>query len=79
MDWKTMETAPKDGTRILVHLPNSRRIVQEVSWAYDYEGAPGHWSTPFGPCGRGYTILPEAPKHWMPLPPPPVEGQGLDG
>lgn len=70
--WQPMETAPRNGTSILVHLPGSRRPVQEVWWAIAYEGGPGYWSTPFGPAGRGYTILPESPSHWMPLPAPPL-------
>jgi len=63
-----IETAPKDASRILVYIPGARKEVLEVFWAKDYEEDPGHWSTPFGPKGRGYFILPEAPTHWMPLP-----------
>ena len=73
--WQPIETAPKDATPILVYIPSQkdRKPVQEVWWALLYDGGPGYWSTPLGPSGRGYTILPEAPTHWMPLPPPPAE------
>lgn len=68
MTWSDIGSAPQDGTRILIYSPHSRRVVQEVGWAYDYKGAPGYWMTPAGPNGRGYIILPEAPTHWMHLP-----------
>lgn len=72
-EWQPIETAPKDATPILIFLPHSeRQKVCEVWWAIPYEGAAdGWWSTPVGPSGRGYTILPEAATHWMPLPEPP--------
>ena len=74
-EWKPIETAPRDGTPILIFCPrNDRKPVCEAAWAYDYEGAPGHWTTPHGVKGRGYTILPESPTHWMPLPSPPSDG-----
>lgn len=70
--WRPIADAPKDGSRMLIYLPNSRRKVQEVYWAIPYEGSTaGWWSTPHGPDGRGYTILPESPTHWQPLPPAP--------
>jgi len=70
--WLPIETAPKDSSRILIYTPRSSRKVQEAWWAIQYEGAlSGYWSTPHGPQGRGYTILPEAATHWQPLPPPP--------
>jgi len=71
--WRPMSSAPRDASRILVYLPKSSRVVQEVWWALEYEGGPGYWSTPHGPAGRGYTILPEAPTAWQPLPAPPKE------
>jgi hypothetical protein len=74
--WKPIETAPKDSSRILIYCPKSNRPVQEVWWAIPYEGAVrGYWSTPIGPTGRGYTILETSPTHWMPLPPAPQGDQ----
>ena len=77
--WKPIESAPKDGTRVLIYTRNaSRQRVQEAYWARPWDGAPDEqcwWSTPHGPAGRGYTILPEAASHWQPLPAPPQEQQ----
>ena len=70
--WRPIADAPKDGSTILIYSPNASRAVREVSWSIPYEGATdGWWATPHGPQGRGYTILPESPTHWKPLPPPP--------
>jgi hypothetical protein len=70
-EWQDIASAPKDGTPILIFVPGSAQEVKEAWWALQYEGGPGYWSTPTGPAGRGYVILPEAPTHWMPLPEPP--------
>jgi len=73
--WNPIETAPKNSSSILIYCPRSgRKPVCEAWWAIAYEGDHGgHWQTPIGPSGRGYTILETAPTHWMPLPPPPIE------
>lgn len=71
--WQPMATAPKDHSFILVFLPGNPRPVQSVQWAQSYEeDTVGFWATPFGPAGRGYTVLIDAPTHWRPLPAPPV-------
>ena len=70
--WRPIADAPKDGSTILIYSPNASRAVREVSWSIPYEGATdGWWATPHGPQGRRYTILPESPTHWKPLPPTP--------
>lgn len=75
MDWQPIETAPKDGSRVLIYMPEASMLkVREAFWATPWDGAPEdqcYWITPFGPAGRGYTILPVAVTHWMPLPAPP--------
>lgn len=76
-DWKPIETAPRDGTPILVYLPTwERQPVREVHWAIPFEGASdGWWETPNAPRDPGYMIVegtPHAPTHWMPLPAPPT-------
>lgn len=75
--WQLIETAPKDSTSILIYCPRSeRKPVFEAWWAIAFEGShQGHWQTPIGPNGRGYTILETSPTHWMPLP---VVPQGSD-
>lgn len=70
--WQPIESAPRDGTPIIVYTPNSRKQVKEAWWAIPYEGATdGYWSTPNCSAGRGYIILPESATHWTPLPPAP--------
>jgi hypothetical protein len=74
--WQPIETAPKDSSSILIYTPNSQHKVREAWWAIPYEGSlDGYWSTPVCPNGRGYTILPSAATHWMPLPAPPDTGE----
>lgn len=66
-NWRTMETAPKDGTPVLGYdgwTMNTIRYVQ-----------------PYHRVGRGWWALVDGgpyaddvdwfPTHWMPLPPPP--------
>lgn len=76
MEWQPIETAPRNGASVLIYMPEaSRQKVREASWATPWDGAPDdqcYWMTPIGPAGRGYTILPVAVTHWMPLPAPPL-------
>jgi hypothetical protein len=67
-DWQPIETAPKDGTRILGYFPRnagyaSRLDVQPIAWV-GWGG--GVWET----LGGGKPLDSEI-THWMPLPPPP--------
>lgn len=62
--WQPIETAPKDGTDILVccthNLPNGDWCtIQWVDWAVNDD----HW-----PVYRSRIDVPFAPTHWMPLP-----------
>lgn len=60
-EWRPIETAPKDGTRILVHVPG---FGQEISaWSLRMATGEHEW---FG--------LARDPTHWMPLPEPPEVG-----
>lgn len=64
-DWQLIETAPKDGTRVL------------VAWAHRTVATPNPtiatslredgWASVTGGVWRGSY----APTHWMPLPAPP--------
>jgi hypothetical protein len=78
MTWQPIETAPKDGTHILLFDPEAD---YDSSWN-DYEGrylpriAVAHWKPyPNGYGGwKGYYSGIDAienPTHWMPLPEPP--------
>ena len=68
MQPRPISEAPTNAEPILIYLPrHERKPWQEVFRAHEYEGGPEFWSTPHGPNGRGYTILPEAPTHFIPL------------
>lgn len=60
--WRPIETAPKDGTRILVFAdghPETMRYRADRSEAFPWMDDGGHssWRA-------------DIPTHWMPLPPP---------
>lgn len=56
MTWQPIETAPKDGKRILLSSASGCMSV-------------GEWSMDGWACG--FHLLWFGPTHWMPLPPPP--------
>lgn len=65
MEWQPVETAPKDGTRILASDPEwNAGVVVVARW---WDGAFHVGDLP------GDEIY---PRHWMPLPPPPGTGVG---
>jgi hypothetical protein len=78
MNWQTIDTAPKDGSPILVYTPTDGVV---VSWWFigAYVGRDGivdgwysgtHDDSPR--AYHDYPMLPsEIPTHWMPLPEPP--------
>ena len=79
MDWQPIETAPKDGTKVLVYVPSDSiypTAAQYVSPEYfereygdrDYMEAGWRWA--FGYPSDFHEEVVE-PTHWMPLPPPP--------
>ena len=62
--WQPTTTAPKDGTTILIHVPNSdHRPIREARWESDHTN--GYWRTDL--C----IVFPESVSEWMPLPTPP--------
>ena len=71
-EWQPIETAPKDGTRVLVF--GFGDDFEVVRWTPDAGLiAPG---LPFNRTGAWKTsqdgwLLPNEVTHWMPLPPPP--------
>lgn len=69
MSWRDIETAPRDGTRILAIWPylSETQSWFEAYWHPGGEGdAPGWYSPGFGWFLDGYN-----PTGWMPLPTPP--------
>jgi hypothetical protein len=69
LTWQPIETAPKDGTWVIVLMRNGQ--VWKASWGRDRQNEL-HWCTHvLSPADRVVT-------HWMPLPAPaptPPEGQ----
>lgn len=68
--WYPIETAPKDGTPVLLFWP----FITEDGFVIS-----GYWYDPIDVPGRWYSDLVNGgatqPRHWMPLPPPPTEGE----
>ena len=64
--WLPIETAPKDGTRVLLHHPHATdETVTAGAWG-NWDRDTVCWITDFG---EGWLN----PTHWMPLPVPPTE------
>lgn len=66
-NWQVIETAPKDGTEILVY--NDDGEVYQASWKIDRWRLASAGQHGCGCCGGDA----EFPTHWMPLPAPPTE------
>jgi len=75
-EWQSIETAPKDGTDILLYFPH-RDLVIRGSWGWQGEG---DWEADLADWCDWNTdeeiVIQEdpdyAPTHWMPLPTPPA-------
>jgi hypothetical protein len=67
--WRPMDSAPRDGTRILAYDINEGIVV--VDWDHDSVfGRKKCWC--FTPCEDDYNSRRECfPTHWAPLPEPP--------
>jgi hypothetical protein len=68
-DWKTIDTAPKDGTWFLAFYPRKERKFDQIAVARWYE----HSTTePAQFWDAAEHRDDEEPTHWMPLPADPV-------
>ena len=77
MAWQPIETAPKDGTTILLYKPDERMVGEYILAGYWGEwpgqgecwiacdGKPQGYYSPTAECDQGY------PTKWQPLPAPP--------
>jgi len=67
-DWQPIETAPKDGTEILVYdVWQKKGELFIVGWHFrdnSWRTVPGEWR--------------KEPTHWIRLPPPPAEQERPD-
>jgi Protein of unknown function (DUF551) len=73
MDWQPIETAPKDGTHILLA---NKAGVSQGGWQSDMDHG-ADWEGQIGMAGWWRTDGSDWQNtHWMPLPPPPTSTQG---
>ena len=70
--WESFETAPQDGTHILVWGKELERRGTDFTVAHYRDG---HWHLSLnlccGPVGEPLIYANNQPTHWMPLPSPP--------
>ena len=71
MSWKPIETAPKDGTTILLCkvgcTPSTGVFDERLGWI-DFEAEDPSLRAEWIETGTEWD-----PTHWMPIPPPPAE------
>lgn len=66
-EWRLIESAPKDGTHVLIspcHLLRDKKTCEAYWHQPGNPSNPGYWMNSYG--GPKYK-----PTHWQPLPPPP--------
>lgn len=67
MEWQPIETAPKDGTPILIYAPRDElRPVREARW-FTASAWRGWWAYDGDRIVREVSVT-----HWMPMPEPPA-------
>lgn len=66
MDWRPIQTAPLDGTGVILHLPETG----VVYGSYDHIGTADWWVIRSGDKGwwSPYMKNEESPLCWMPMP-----------
>jgi len=70
MEWQPIETAPKDGSWVLLYLRHPWSEIEKAFWYNAWQ----NWQTTIPEeggefCGIGAAV----PTHWMELPEPPEE------
>jgi hypothetical protein len=83
MEWQPIETAPKDGTPILIAYKLSTNgpvktwskrdgaAIRPARWRGGYDRNSGHYSAQWQFEVSGFVVDPSAIMGWMPLPSPP--------
>ena len=73
--WQPIETAPKDGTAILVYFPKDFFDRKRNHQTVVYWAIKDPWVTGWEVYGGSFLSI--EPTHWMPLPdPPPTPAAG---
>lgn len=68
MQWRPIETAPKDGTEVLVFLEVAgTEIVHIASWLEDSDGVGDWWSYTRNSVSLDRLGAWRAPTHWLPF------------
>lgn len=75
--WMPIETAPQDGTRVLLWCPNRfGGFMEKGSFRRDANASPSEgplWLDDiYDDYSTGYASTPLSPTHWQPLPAPPT-------
>ena len=73
MDWQPIETAPNDGTCVLVYFRGVGPLVAFTTFPDVWTRYLGFGKTPFWP-----DISADYATHWMPLPDPPAQAEGSE-
>lgn len=73
MNWQPIETAPKDGTKIMVYCPKFG-VSAPAHWVtQQFHKKPKPYWSHFGEYLMGIqAIRDDQPTHWKPLPDPPA-------
>ncbi len=70
-EWQPIESAPKDGTRIIAYMPKHAGDIEILLWVSDDKGAGwAYWDNGYGEFSPTEG---DDPTHWMPCPPLPRE------
>ena len=72
MEWQPIETAPRDGTTILVWQKGSVEFARWNTGPWNKMPRP-FWDGTLAALWGKMTARNHPPTHWMPLPPPPAE------
>jgi hypothetical protein len=67
MSWQPIETAPRDGTSILVYADYKMFVAR---WIEQNPYCPGWWHVDDNKYDQ-FALCGHEPTHWMPLPEPP--------
>jgi hypothetical protein len=75
MKWQPIETAPKDGTRVILFRPTARSWAQIITGKFNLDIYASkmrpYWDTDIAILEGKSATRSNAPTHWMPLPEPP--------